>query len=43
MEVEAAVARIDQGTYGVGEACGGPTGADRLDAMPSARFCIAHA
>ncbi|MBX3285142.1 MAG: TraR/DksA C4-type zinc finger protein [Actinobacteria bacterium] len=43
VEVEAAVARIDQGTYGACEACGGPIGADRLDAMPSARFCIAHA
>ena len=43
VEVEAAVERIDAGTYGTCETCGGPIGADRLDAMPSARFCISHA
>ncbi len=42
-EVEAAVARIDAGTYGTCEICGDAIGEPRLDAMPSARFCIAHA
>ena len=42
-EVEAAVARLDSGSYGTCEACGGPIGEARLEAMPSARFCIDHA
>lgn len=40
-EVEAALARIDAGSYGVCEACGEPIGADRLSAIPWARLCIA--
>lgn len=43
VEVEAAVERIDAGTYGTCEVCGNAIGEPRLDAMPSARFCIAHA
>ncbi len=43
VEVEAAVVRIDAGTYGTCEVCGSAIGEPRLDAMPSARFCIAHA
>jgi RNA polymerase-binding transcription factor DksA len=43
VEVEAAVERIQAGTYGTCEVCGGPIGEPRLEAMPSARFCIAHA
>ena len=43
VEVEAAVARIDAGTYGTCETCGGAIGDARLEAMPSARFCIDHA
>ena len=39
-EVEAAVARLHAGTYGVCEACGGPVGVDRLEARPTARTCI---
>ena len=39
-EVEAALARIDVGSYGVCEVCGQPVGADRLSAIPWARLCI---
>jgi RNA polymerase-binding protein DksA len=39
-EVEAALARIDAGTYGVCDVCGKPIGTDRLSAIPWARLCI---
>ena len=39
-EVDAALARLDDGTYGTCEACGRPIGDDRLDALPFTRFCI---
>jgi len=39
-EVEAALARIDAGSYGVCEVCGKPIGTDRLSAIPWARLCI---
>jgi DnaK suppressor protein len=39
-EVEAALQRIHEGTYGVCEACGEPIGAERLSAIPWARRCI---
>lgn len=42
-DVEAALARIDAGTYGICETCGDPVGDARLEAMPTARFCIDHA
>ena len=42
-EVEAALARIDAGTYGTCEVCEQPVAAARLEAMPSTRFCIDHA
>jgi RNA polymerase-binding transcription factor DksA len=38
--VEAALARIDAGTYGLCEACGQPIVAERLSAIPWARLCI---
>ncbi|MGH9267529.1 MAG: TraR/DksA C4-type zinc finger protein [Acidimicrobiales bacterium] len=40
-EVEHALRRIDDGTYGSCEACGVPVGDERLAAVPEARFCIA--
>ena len=40
VEVEAALARIDEGTYGICETCGKDIGSARLEAMPAARFCI---
>jgi len=42
-EVERALAKLDDGTYGRCETCGEPIGAARLEAMPAARFCIEHA
>jgi RNA polymerase-binding transcription factor DksA len=41
-DVERALRRLDDGTYGRCEACGSPIGDDRLVAMPAARFCIEH-
>ena len=39
-EVDAALARVDTGTYGACERCGRPIGEARLDALPAARTCI---
>lgn len=39
-EVEAALARLDQGTYGRCEVCGKPIAPARLEAKPAARRCI---
>lgn len=39
-EIDAAVDRLDTGTYGVCERCGRPVGAARLEALPAARTCI---
>ncbi len=39
-EVEAAIARLDQGTYGRCEVCGKPIVPARLEAKPAARRCI---
>jgi RNA polymerase-binding transcription factor DksA len=41
-DVDRALRRLDEGTYGTCEACGNSIGDDRLEAMPAARFCIAH-
>jgi DnaK suppressor protein len=42
-EVDAAIQRLDAGTYGICEVCGKPIGTARLEAMPAARLCIADA
>jgi RNA polymerase-binding transcription factor DksA len=42
-DVEAALARLDDGSYGTCEVCEQPVSAARLEAMPSTRFCIDHA
>lgn len=39
-EVEHALKRLDDGTYGKCEACGNPIGDERLAAMPATRFCV---
>ena len=39
-EVDAALARLDAGSYGVCEACGQPIAAGRLEARPTARTCV---
>ena len=41
-DVDHALRRLDDGTYGTCEACGHPIGDDRLEAMPAARFCVSH-
>ncbi len=42
-EVEAAIDRLGDGTYGLCERCGQPIPPARLEAMPTARLCIACA
>ena len=42
-EVERAIGKLDDGTYGLCEECGEPIAAPRLEAMPAARYCITHA
>lgn len=39
--IQAALERLDAGTYGVCEACGKPIEDARLEAVPAARFCEA--
>src|SRR5438876_7869898 len=39
-EIDAALARIESGTFGVCERCGQPIGAERLEALPWATLCI---
>ena len=36
-EIEAAISRIDQGTYGIDEVTGAPIDPERLEAVPEAR------
>jgi DnaK suppressor protein len=40
-EIDAALARIADGTYGSCEQCGGAIGRDRLRALPEVRRCLA--
>ncbi len=40
-DVEHALRRLDEGTYGLCEACGKPIDEARLDAVPAARLCLA--
>jgi DnaK suppressor protein len=39
-EVERALGKLDDGTYGRCERCGNPIGEERLDAIPWAPLCI---
>jgi len=39
-EVDAALKRIDDGTYGTCVVCGKPIGEERLEAVPYASLCI---
>ena len=41
-DVERALRRLDDGTYGTCEACGSTIADERLAAAPAARFCIGH-
>lgn len=40
-EIDAALERIEQGSFGTCDSCGKPIPKGRLTAMPHARFCIA--
>jgi DnaK suppressor protein len=42
-DVEHALQRLDEGTYGTCETCGQVIADARLEAMPATRFCIEHA
>lgn len=42
-DVEDALRRLDDGTYGTCEACGRPISPERLDALPATRFCVEDA
>ena len=39
-DIEHALRRLDDGTYGTCEACGKQIDDDRLEAVPAARFCL---
>jgi DnaK suppressor protein len=39
-QVEAALERIERGTFGTCRRCGNPIGAERLEALPWAALCI---
>lgn len=39
-EIEGALRRIDEGSYGTCEACGRPIAEERLEAVPWATLCI---
>jgi RNA polymerase-binding transcription factor DksA len=40
-EIDAALARMDSGAYGLCESCGLPVPLERLEAIPHARLCVA--
>lgn len=42
-DVETALERLDDGTYGTCEVCGAPIAEDLLAASPATRTCAAHA
>lgn len=42
-EIEAALQRLDEGTYGIDEVSGEPIAPERLEAYPTARTNIDHA
>jgi len=41
-DVEVALQRLDEGNYGLCEACRQPIGSGRLAASPAARYCDEH-
>jgi DnaK suppressor protein len=42
-DVNRALAKLDEGTFGKCEECGEEIAEARLEAMPAARYCIKHA
>jgi YteA family regulatory protein len=41
-DVEHALRRLDDGTYGTCEVCGKPIPEERLEALPATRLCLEH-
>jgi RNA polymerase-binding protein DksA len=39
-EIDRALKRVSEGTYGSCEACGLPIGEERLEARPATRYCV---
>ena len=42
VDIEYAMRRLDEGTYGTCESCGRPIDEARLEAMPATRLCLEH-
>ena len=42
-DVDRALAKLDEGTYGKCEVCGEDIAEPRLEAMPATQYCIKHA
>ena len=42
LEIDGALDRIEDGTYGLCADCGGPIGEERMLAVPYATLCLAH-
>jgi RNA polymerase-binding transcription factor DksA len=42
LDVDRALERLDDGTYGRCDACGEAIGDERLASVPAARFCVRH-
>ncbi len=42
-QIDAALARIEEGTYGLCKVCGDAIGEARLEVMPATPYCINHA
>ena len=42
-DVERALVKLDEGTYGLCDTCGEAIAPARLEAMPASRFCVQHA
>ena len=42
-DVERALVKLDEGTYGKCEVCGEDIAEARLEALPASRYCIKHA
>lgn len=42
-DVERALAKLDEGSYGTCDVCGSPIGTERLEAIPWAVRCMDHA
>lgn len=42
-DVDRALAKLDEGSYGTCDACGGPVGEGRLEALPWATLCVKDA